>query len=348
MTGSNARGIQWFERMVQPSKTPTMEDVARAAGCHASTVSLALRGDPRIPDATRERVTAMATKLGYRIHPMISAWVSARRAGRPVEQRVAAAYLTCHPGGFQWRADEHFRSIYEGARERAERYGFSLSEFRLEDYARDLARLNQVLATRNVQGLIVGPTLEHHELPGIDWAHFSLVTIGYGLASPAIHRVTEDHYLGMKLAFESCITSGHQRIGLALVRQHNAMRRERWIGAYLYEQNQHLAPADRLPIYIATTATPIAEAAKWLRTSKPDIVLADDPAAWRGSAVPTLGFALSAAHHFPGVHENNRGIGRHAADLLVSLVLRNERGIPAMRQTVLVEPSLEEPANLDG
>ena len=56
-----------------------------------------------------------------------------------------------------------------------------------------------------------------------------------------------------------------------------------------------------------------------------------------------LGFALSAAHHFPGVHENNRGIGRHAADLLVSLVLRNERGIPAMRQTVLVEPSLESP-----
>jgi len=42
-----------------------------------------------------------------------------------------------------------------------------------------------------------------------------------------------------------------------------------------------------------------------------------------------------------GVHENNREIGRHAADLLFSLVMRNERGIPAIRQTILVEPSLD-------
>ena len=344
MTECNARGIQWLERMAQSSKTPTMEDVARAARCHASTVSLALRGDPRIPTETRDRVTEAATRLGYRIHPMISAWVSARRAGRPAERRVAAAYLTCHPGGFRWRDDEHFRTIYDGARERAEHYGFSLSEFKLDDYARDLARLNQVLATRNVQGLIVGPSREHHELHGLECNGLASVTIGYGLTAPALHRVTEDHYLGMKLAFESCLARGHRRIGLALVRQHNAMRRERWIGAYLYEQNQHLSFRERLPIYLAASATPIAEARGWLKKQRPDIVLADDPAAWRGTGVETLGFALSAAHHFPGVHENNRGIGRHAADLMVSLVLRNERGLPTVRQTVLVEPSLDVPA----
>ncbi|MDO8542756.1 MAG: LacI family DNA-binding transcriptional regulator [Opitutaceae bacterium] len=326
--------------MAPPGKAPTMDDVGRRAGCHASTVSLALRGDPRIPAKTRERVQSAAAELGYRVHPLISAWVSARRASRPVAKRVAAAYLTCHPRAFQWQADHHFRSIFEGACERAERYGFSLTQFRVTDYARNLPRLNQVLVTRNVQALIIGPALEHHELRGLDWDRFSLVTIGYGLTAPAVHRVTEDHHLGMKLAFESCLANGHRRIGLALVRQHNAMRRERWIGAYLYEQNQHLVSAERLPIYIASTATPIAEATGWLQQQRPDIVLADDPAAWRSTGVATLGFALSAAHDYTGVHENNRGIGSHAADLMVSLVLRNERGIPAMRQTVLVEPSL--------
>ncbi len=327
--------------MAAPVKAPTMEDVARAAGCHASTVSLALRGDPRILGETRARVHAAAERLGYRVNPLISAWVSARRAGRPVAQHVAAAYLTCHPGAFRWQSDQHFRSIFDGARERAERYGFALTEFRASDYPRGLARLNQVLVTRNVQALIVGPALEHHDLGGLEWPRFSLVTIGYGLRTPALHRVTEDHYLGMKLAFQSCLAKGHRRIGLALVRQHNAMRRERWIGAYLYEQNQHLKISERLPIYIASTDTPIAEATGWLERHQPEIVLADDPAAWRSTGVATLGFALSAAHHHPGVHENNRGIGSHAADLLVSLVLRNERGIPAMRQTVLVEPSLD-------
>ena len=90
-----------------------MQEVARAAACHPSTVSLALRGDPRIPAETRERVKA-------------------------------AAYLTCHPGDFRWQADQHLRSIFEGARERAERYGFALTEFRLSDYAQGLERLNQV------------------------------------------------------------------------------------------------------------------------------------------------------------------------------------------------------------
>lgn len=318
-----------------------MADVGRVARCHPSTVSLALRGDARIPAETRERVKTAATRLGYRVNPMIAAWVSARRAGRPVTQRVVAAYLTCLPGTYAWRADQHFRSIFDGAREQAEHYGFALEEFRTADYGHDLARLNQVLLTRNIQAVIVGPTLAHHDLHGLAWERFALVTIGYGLRMPALHRVTEDHYLGMKLAFESCLAQGHRRIGLALVRQHNAMRQERWVGAYLYEQHQHLAAAERIPIFLARTSTPIAEAGAWLRAQKPHIVLADDPAAWRATGVKTLGFALSAAHHFPGVHENNRGIGRHAADLLVSLVLRNERGIPGMRQTVLVEPSLD-------
>lgn len=318
-----------------------MEDVAREAGCDASTVSLALRGDSRISEPTRARVAAVAARLGYRVHPMISAWVSARRAGRPVGQRVPVAYLVCHPSGFRWKADAHFRSIFEGAVEQAERHGFALTEFRVSDFPQGLRRLGDVLVARSVQGMIVGPTLEHHSLEGIEWDRFALVTIGYGLVSPALHRVTEDHHLGMRMAFETCVARGHRRIGLALVRQHNAMRRERWIGAYLYEQHQHLAEDARLPVFVAQTGSPIAEARAWLDRHRPDIVLADDPAAWRGSGVSTLGFALSAAHHYPGVHENNRGIGRHAADLLVSLIIRNERGLPAARQTVMVEPVLE-------
>lgn len=327
--------------MALPVQSPTMKDVARAAKCHPSTVSLALRGDVRIPRETQERVRSAAARLGYTIHPMISAWVSARRAGRPVTQRVAAAYLTCLPGSYPWKADQHFRSIYEGAKERAERYGFSLNEISVSEYGNETARLNRVLVTRNVQALIVGPTLEHHDLIGIAWQRFSLVTVGYGLRSPVLHRVTEDHHLGMKLAFEWCIAQGYRKIGLALVRQHNSMRRERWIGAYLYEQQMHLRPRERLPIFISQTSSPIVEANTWLKSQRPDVILADEPAAWRSTSLKTIGFALAAAYQFPGVHENNREIGRHASDLLISLVLRNERGIPAVRQTVLVEPSFE-------
>lgn len=313
-----------------------MADVARKARCDASTVSLALRNDPRISVETRERIARIADELGYRVNPLIAAWVSARRASKPVAQHVSVAYLTCHAPSFHWKRDSHFGSIFEGARERAEQFGFYLEEFSLAQYARDFRRLNSVLLTRNVQGIIVGPALESHSLHGLAWEHFVLVTIGYALATPAVHRVTEDHALGMKLAFEACLAAGRRRIGLSITRHHNPARRERWIGAYLYEQHHHLRASERLQIFSIENDR-VAQN-KWLERNRPDIVLTDDESLWRGTRVPIFCFALSSTDKQPGVHENNREIGRHAADLLVGLVLRNSRGIPAVRQTVLVEP----------
>lgn len=315
---------------------PTMQDVAQAAGCDVSTVSLSLRNDPRITPATKARVRLSAERLGYRINPLVAAWVSARRSAQPRQQHVSVGYLTCLPSAYDWKGDEHFRSIFEGMVERAAGFGFVVTEFRVSDYERDLRRLDRVLWTRNVQGLVVGPTLQHHELTGLDWDRFALVTIGYGLILPVVHRVTEDHHLGMKIAFEAAMARGHRRIGLVMTRQHHAARRERWVSAYLFEQWDRLEPKERLAPLVKCGADR-AEVDRWLRVERPEIVLADEPARWQGM-VPVLGFAISTADPVSGVHENNREIGRHAADLLVSLVLRNERGIPQVRQTVLVEP----------
>lgn len=45
---------------------PTIKDVAAAAGVTAGTVSRALRGDPRVIEATRRRIVEAAERLGYR------------------------------------------------------------------------------------------------------------------------------------------------------------------------------------------------------------------------------------------------------------------------------------------
>ena len=46
-------------------RQPTSHDVARAAGVSQPTVSRALRGDPRVTEATQERVRDAAARLGY-------------------------------------------------------------------------------------------------------------------------------------------------------------------------------------------------------------------------------------------------------------------------------------------
>ncbi|GMA21619.1 LacI family DNA-binding transcriptional regulator [Arsenicicoccus piscis] len=44
----------------------TIVDLARETGVSVSSVSVALRGDPGVSEATRSRVLAAAERLGYR------------------------------------------------------------------------------------------------------------------------------------------------------------------------------------------------------------------------------------------------------------------------------------------
>ena len=44
----------------------TLADLAKATGLHYSSVSLALRDSPKIPVHTRDKVKAVARKMGYR------------------------------------------------------------------------------------------------------------------------------------------------------------------------------------------------------------------------------------------------------------------------------------------
>ncbi len=47
----------------------TLDDVGAAAGVSAAAASLALRGKPGVGEATRQRILAVATELGYHVRP---------------------------------------------------------------------------------------------------------------------------------------------------------------------------------------------------------------------------------------------------------------------------------------
>jgi LacI family transcriptional regulator len=60
----------------------TLSDIADAVGYSKNTVSLALRSDPQIPEATRAVIRETAERLGYRPNPVLSQLMAELRASQ--------------------------------------------------------------------------------------------------------------------------------------------------------------------------------------------------------------------------------------------------------------------------
>ncbi len=70
----------------------TMAHVAKRAGVHVTTVSLALRNHPSLPEHTKERIRALAAEMGYRPDPSLRALMAYRK-----RQRHARTVEVLHP-----------------------------------------------------------------------------------------------------------------------------------------------------------------------------------------------------------------------------------------------------------
>jgi DNA-binding LacI/PurR family transcriptional regulator len=110
----------------------TMQDVARVSGYSRAAVSMALRGDHTIPEATRKRIQAVANRLGYRTSPLVAALMSLQSRQRAASGATTAiAFLTSHPPENPWRRQVIYRSMFAGALASATELGYRLEEFNL-------------------------------------------------------------------------------------------------------------------------------------------------------------------------------------------------------------------------
>ena len=94
-----------------------IEEVAQRAGVSTATVSRALSGNGPVSDATRERVQAAATELGY----VVSSDASSLAPRRTRNVRVVVPFLS------RW----YFSSVVEGAEAALLRKGYDLTLYNL-------------------------------------------------------------------------------------------------------------------------------------------------------------------------------------------------------------------------
>lgn len=335
-----------------------MKTIAAHAGVTQATVSMSLANNPRIPLATRERIQGIAKKLGYQPNPYVSTLMRIRRQGKPLKDKPALALVCAQRTAHGWR--DHpaptIRQMREGAFERATLRGYRAQEFWLHRDEMSNDRFSEMLHARGIQGMLISPLAEGAPTPALQWQHFAAVCLSVPLPSLTITTVCNDHYFSSLRIVRECHARGYRRPGLLLHRVHQMRFQGRWEAGFFVGGEMH--PELRLarPLYVEDwqdTARIIA----WLKREKPDVIItpaADVLAATLERArirVPQeLGLALLACPELgdrcSGVYQNGRMIGALAVDTLISMVERNERGLPQQATTLMVEGQWNEGTTL--
>jgi DNA-binding LacI/PurR family transcriptional regulator len=323
---------------------PTLRSVAEAAGVSAMTVSRALRNHPEVSQTTRDRIRALAARLGYRPDPFVSRAMTRMRA-RP-EQRGAEplAVIWPHAATSEVRRNPRRIRMMEGIYGRAALLGMAVQEHETDGTPGHAARLSRRLYNRGVSALLLLPFSPHRSTSlAIEWDRFAAATMGFGPMVDQLHRGTHDHFGGMTLALERLASRGRRRVAALLTGEIDEFVHRRYSAAFLTHAPQGTVAAVRS---IYTGAGDPAEVVAWLRAGRFDAVVSNIPFSLpilRDAGLPVperLSFVClhwsESEAAFAGIDQMPERIAEVAVDLVFGQLNRNESGLPASPRTVLV------------
>lgn len=321
---------------------PSLKDIAAETGLSVSTISLALRGSPKIPESTAKVAREAAARLGYIQSPLIAALMTRVRGSSPTHDHTTLAVIDLSPSCSPATGPLYYREVYQGVRSRAEHLGFRTDVFHLFQSGMTAARLDAILANRGITGAIVPPFVGDTEILPLRLDSLSTVLIGYSISMP-LHRTTPDQFQGMMLAMDRLRSLGYRRIGLVLDAFTDRRVGHKWTAAHGWHRTLGLTCPQ-----LSAPEISGGDLINWIRAEKPDVILSPRPEHLRaireaGIAVPEqIGFCLLNYddHLEPCTAINQRGkeLGAAAVDTLAAQLYSYERGVPAAPKTVMIVP----------
>jgi LacI family transcriptional regulator len=339
-----------------------MSDIARGAGVHVTTVSLALRNHPRIPISRRNKIRQLAIDMGYRPDPLLQALIAHRSRTYLRRNPPTLAYVTNWNSRFGWKNVTAHPQFYLGAKARASQLGYNLEHFWLGEPGLHPKRLSQILRTRSVNGLVVASQLP---LPNptseFEWQYFSAVKIDHVPRQLALHNVTNDHMGIIRLAVKRAVAAGYKRIGLVMHCGWNDCANRLWSAGFLSSQSM-VSESAQLPIMMFRgaeldpalvsernfnpLATP-AEFARWYKQHRPDVILSKS--SFVMPSLRELGlrvpddvafvdlFLEDTTGELAGVRQNHELVGATAVEILAGQIHLSKLGVPAVATSTLIE-----------
>ncbi|MFP4353278.1 MAG: LacI family DNA-binding transcriptional regulator [Puniceicoccaceae bacterium] len=346
---------------MQPTgKRPSLADIAKQAGLSRNGVSLALRGDASIPEATRRRVREIAGRLGYVADPAVSAVMARHRKGVGETYRGTFALVN---GNTDPQAFERHPTIplyVAGARRRAAELGYRMDAFHLNEPGQNGKRLRRVFRARGICGMLLVGLMKENRLPEVlspVWEAFPCVVTGVRTRRPALNFACVDHYILTLRAVEKAVELGYRRPALVLDPVIDGLVDGRFSAGFRTGQGM-LPSSDRLePLFEGgDDETAFARFAEWLKRERPDVllILYNHPRDWLkrlGWAVPgKIGLIQlewrSGRAEIAGMNQHNDRTGAAAVEMLAEMVRRGETGSPENPRATLIGPTWEEGASV--
>ncbi len=340
----------------------TLADVARKAGVHVTTVSLAVRNHPSLPETTRKRIQKLATEMGYTPDPFLRALIAYRGQVMPRRNPPTLAYVTNWATRWGWKNATGHSEFYAGAESKAKELGFHLDHFWIREPGLTHGRLSRILEARGIQGVILASHgREMGDALQFDWEHFSAVKIDYFPHKPAVHNVTNNQCDVIRTAMQKVMAAGYRRIGFVMHRGWDHAVDHLWKAGFLCEQD-NLATADRIPAHIFPEPEPVdrwfnensalvtvdpASFKAWLQRYKPEVVITKT--SFVQAALQQLGlvvprdlalvdvFLEDLSGGMAGMRQNHEAVGGLAVEILAGQLQHNKRGIPEIPTTTYVE-----------
>ncbi|WOO41375.1 LacI family DNA-binding transcriptional regulator [Rubellicoccus peritrichatus] len=334
------------------SDRPNMQHIADAAGVSKSAVSLALKNDPRLPEATRERIQQIAADMGYQRNPVMAGLMAQLRASRTPKFQANLAWLNCAETQdmMQWHTFKNFR---KGAKERAQSMGYGLEDFWLGEQGMSAARLAQILNARSIRGVIAAAAQVPGNLhDGYDafWDQFSCCVVGIANFTPRLPAAIVDHYQVSMLAAQKALEAGYQKPALVLEHALDELLIGRFSAGF-HSVVKDL-PSNRIaPVHPFDWREKQAFL-KWFKEHKPDVIVTahTDVRKWIDEAGISVPETVGLIHldlepemsDWAGVKQHNEQVGANAADLVIAQITRAETGAFANPKIMMINSDWED------
>ena len=324
-----------------------LREVAAAANVCVMTVSLALRGNPRISAPTRERIKRVADQLGYHPDPELSRLMNHLRVSRTTRGKLGIAIVDFYP-----RADfpdnAYNAKVRAAAMQRANELGLGVTPMHLADYGSNLANLVKVIRARGLEGALLRPLLVPAQLDtSVNWEGISVVATSKSILAPRFHCVLPNQFGNMMRVFETTRAASCRKVCAVFDEFFDERTGHHFTAAVSWNRQseamlivpQGLERDDRVSLVT-----------DWIERHRPDVVFAQSDAV--PAAIPQLRKIRPAwPLQLIGLGEHNsRGysyldecaelVGASAVNTLGGMMYYHETGIPASPRTTLIEGKL--------